>query len=109
MKLLTVNEVSEYLNIGVKTLYAKASNIPHYKIGRLLRFKKEDIDRWMESNRMEGNTHSPRNERFRKSPLPREGRDIHAIVRKAIDEVKGIGYTPHYGKSDRIKSLGKEE
>ncbi len=109
MKFLTINEVSEYLNIGIKTLYAKTNFIPHYKVGRLLRFKKEDIDQWMESNRTEANNYSPRRQRARRSSPLAENRDVHAIVRKAIDETKGIEYTPHYGKSDRIKSLGKEE
>lgn len=103
--LLTIEDVARYLNISVKTLYARVDSIPHYKIGRLLRFKKEDIDRWIESNRVDGDTVHRRIPRARK---PRDN-DVHSLVRRTIDEVKGIRYIPRSGKSDHFKSLGKEE
>ena len=48
---LNIEELSEYLGIKKSTLYAKVASgqIPHYKIGHLVRFKKADIDCWMES------------------------------------------------------------
>ena len=35
-------------------------------------------------------------------------RDINRVVKKAIDEIKGVDYTASYGKPDQVKDLGKE-
>jgi len=50
---LNIKELSEYLGIKTSTLYAKVSagQIPHYKINRLVRFGKDDIDEWLESQK----------------------------------------------------------
>jgi excisionase family DNA binding protein len=50
---MNVNELSAYLGINRFTIYSKAikGEIPRYKIGRLVRFKKVDIDRWMETQK----------------------------------------------------------
>jgi excisionase family DNA binding protein len=100
---LTIEQVARYLNMKVKTVYAKASEIPHYRVGRLLRFRKEDIDHWMEAQRKEAGAQSTGHK-------PRSGRAhaVDGIVKRAIDEVLGTGYTSLSGKSDRIKGLGKE-
>lgn len=55
---LTIGEVARYLDIKVKSLYVKVSEIPHYRVGRLIRFRKEDIDAWMQSKRRDGTFHS---------------------------------------------------
>jgi excisionase family DNA binding protein len=96
---LTIQQVAEYLNIKVKTIYAMVPDMPHYKIGRLVRFRKDEIDRWMESNKREA-VEAPKVER----PLYRRPASPDSIVRRAIDEVMGSGYTSS-GKSDRIKGL----
>lgn len=44
-------DLSRYLKVKVKTLYAMIYNIPHYRIGKLIRFKKAEIDAWLESKR----------------------------------------------------------
>ena len=44
-------DLSRYLNVKVKTLYAMIYNIPHYRVGKLIRFKKEEIEAWMENKR----------------------------------------------------------
>ena len=49
---LTIGELSAYLSIKSKTLYARVKEIPHYKVGRLIRFRKDDIDAWMERHRV---------------------------------------------------------
>jgi excisionase family DNA binding protein len=44
-------DLSRYLKIKVKTLYAMIYDIPHYRVGKLIRFKKEEIEAWMENKK----------------------------------------------------------
>ena len=48
-QLLTVNELAHFLNVKVKTLYSMVhrSEIPFIKVGRLLRFNREQIETWL--------------------------------------------------------------
>ena len=51
-KLLTVEEVSEYLNIKKRTLYkyAQKNYIPHVRINKkVIRFQIAKIDNWLET------------------------------------------------------------
>ena len=105
---LTIEDVAQYLGIKVKTLYARVSKIPHYRVGRLIRFKKEDVDAWMESKKRDGTAVQPTRPRKSRGPTCVKNTEANAIVRKAIDEVRDPGYTSQRGKSDRIKGLGKE-
>ena len=96
----------EYLNLKESTIYAKVEGgiLPHYRIGRLIRFKKAEIDHWMEGQRS-----APRNIPSAKLFKPRNSSSpIDRIVRKAIDQEKGMQYNPVTGKPDQVKSLGKE-
>jgi excisionase family DNA binding protein len=101
---LTIQDVAKYLSIKESTIYTKISEIPHYRIGRLLRFKKQNIDAWIESKRETAKTQQTRTTRPAKRNIP----DVDQIVRKAIDAANGRGYNLS-GKSDHIKGLGKEE
>lgn len=51
-KLLTAKQVSELLEVKVSTVYDWASQgtIPYVKLGRLIRFKKPEVFRWVESH-----------------------------------------------------------
>jgi excisionase family DNA binding protein len=51
---MNVGEVSEYLKISVSSIYklTSSSQIPHYKCGKKLYFKKDEIDEWIFSNRI---------------------------------------------------------
>lgn len=51
-KYLNVTQLSDYLGIKPKTLYAWVSEkrIPHKKIGRLVRFELGEVDEWMSSH-----------------------------------------------------------
>lgn len=55
--ILTVKDVAEYLKIAQKTVYKFAVNneIPAFKVGKAWRFKKADIDLWIESNQRKSN------------------------------------------------------
>jgi excisionase family DNA binding protein len=54
--LLTIRQLADYLNIKRSTLYAWVEQgfIPHYKMNRLIRFKKEEIDAWLEKMEKRG-------------------------------------------------------
>ena len=48
-KLMTLEEVAEYLRLSVHTIYkmAQKGKIPALKAGKKWRFRKEDIDKWL--------------------------------------------------------------
>lgn len=54
MRLMTANDVAKYLGINVRTVYRKAENglMPCYRVGRLVRFKKEEIDMSMKEGNL---------------------------------------------------------
>jgi excisionase family DNA binding protein len=49
---MRIQELSGYLKIKVKTLYPMVPLLPHYKVGRLVRFRRDEIDEWMRSRRV---------------------------------------------------------
>jgi excisionase family DNA binding protein len=55
---LTTEEVLEYLQVNLRTVYRliKAGKIPAVRVGRQWRFRKRDIDAWLESQRPRGGT-----------------------------------------------------
>ena len=110
-KLITVPKLSEYLHIKEKNIYAKveAGEIPHYRIGRLIRFRLDEIEAWLETCRnQKGQVTEQSTSRKRKAPSRRSSDHISALITKAIDEEREKYYDSGYGKSDRIEDLGKE-
>jgi excisionase family DNA binding protein len=123
---LTIEELSAYLSIKPKTLYARVKEIPHYKVGRLVRFRKDEIDAWMEKHRF-GKEEKQQNQAqepemstptTEPAPKPRRVRrsrkrrgsntDMKQMVRNTIDEVTAEYYSSGHGKSDQVKGSGKE-
>lgn len=47
---MTVKEVAEYLRVNQRTVYRLAVDrrLPSFKVGATWRFKRADIDRWIE-------------------------------------------------------------
>ena len=70
---LTTEEVLEYLQVNLRTVYRliKAGKIPAVRVGRQWRFRKRDIDAWLESQR------------------PRQGRTPSAPTRTAAIPAAG--------------------
>ena len=72
---LTTEEVLEYLQVNLRTVYRliKAGKIPAVRVGRQWRFRKRDIDAWLDSQRPRGERSSaPAPERpMRASDRPR--------------------------------------
>lgn len=52
-KLMTLEEVAEYLRLSKGTVYrmANSGKIPASKVGNQWRFRKEDVDQWLEQNK----------------------------------------------------------
>ena len=50
---LTTEEVLDYLQVNLRTVYRliKAGKIPAVRVGRQWRFKREDLDAWLDSQR----------------------------------------------------------
>lgn len=53
-QLLTIKEASTFLNIKEKTLYSLAAKkeIPHYRIGKIIRFNQSELDTWLQSKKV---------------------------------------------------------
>lgn len=54
-KLITLEEVAEYLRLSVHTIYkmAQQGRIPAYKVGKQWRFRKKTIDQWVEKGKLQ--------------------------------------------------------
>jgi PTS system nitrogen regulatory IIA component len=52
-RLLTIDEVAEFLHINPMTVYAwvKEGKIPAFKIGKVWRFRKTEIDKWLKKQK----------------------------------------------------------
>lgn len=52
-QILTLKEVAAYLKLAEKTAYklTAAGKLPGFKVGGSWRFKREDIDRWIEEQK----------------------------------------------------------
>jgi len=58
---LTTEEVLEYLQVNLRTVYRliKAGKIPAVRVGRQWRFRKRDIDAWLDSQRTQAGGPAP--------------------------------------------------
>lgn len=54
-EVMTTQEVAEYLKVPVKLLeqwrWSKAVNLPFIKLGRLVRYNKSDVDKYLQSKK----------------------------------------------------------
>lgn len=104
-ELWDIGRLSQYLGVKRSTLYTmiERKEIPHYRIGKLARFRPAEVDEWLVKKRCHAETPT----RARKAILHSPQGEAKRIVQKAIDEMRLQGYTC-VGESDRIKGLGKE-
>ena len=51
-RLLSVDDICKYLGIGKDTIYKwiETKELPAYRLGRLWKFKKEEVDMWLKKN-----------------------------------------------------------
>jgi len=106
---LTIDDVTRYLNVKRSCVYSlvEAGAIPHYRIGRLIRFKRHDIDQWMENHRQDPSEPNKRARAILKA-TNKGTLDIDGIMRKSIDGVKRKCYSRCNGRPDQDKDLRKE-
>jgi excisionase family DNA binding protein len=76
---LTTEEVLEYLQVNLRTVYRliKAGKIPAVRVGRQWRFRKRDIDAWLDTQRPRGDR-APASMADR--PQSRDGRSRVLVV-----------------------------
>ncbi|OGW17482.1 MAG: DNA-binding protein [Nitrospinae bacterium RIFCSPLOWO2_12_FULL_45_22] len=50
---LTIKELAKYLNVTERTIYnlLERGQLPGFKVGGAWRFKREDINNWIEDNK----------------------------------------------------------
>jgi excisionase family DNA binding protein len=106
---LNVDELSQYLGIKKSNLYSKVERkeIPFYRVGRLIFFKRDEIDTFMDKCRVECFDINKEAQRVMKG-ANRSRMDIGGVIKKTIEGVNGKGYTTSHGKPDQVKGLRKE-
>lgn len=52
-QIMTVKDVASYLKLNERTIYrmATSAKIPAFKVGTSWRFKREDIEKWIEDQK----------------------------------------------------------
>jgi len=55
--LLSIEETADFLGISKNTLYEwiVQKRIPHLKVGRLVKFRREELDEWLKKRKQEEN------------------------------------------------------
>ena len=51
---LDKKEAAAYLCLSIRNLEARLPEIPHFRVGQKILFKKSELDRWMETFRESG-------------------------------------------------------
>ena len=82
---LTTEEVLEYLQVNLRTVYRliKAGKIPAVRVGRQWRFRKRDIDAWLDAQR-------PRGERIAAVAAERPARSVERPRVLVVDDEASI-------------------
>jgi excisionase family DNA binding protein len=64
---MTVRDVAVYLNVDEKTVYrlANRADLPGFKVAGTWRFKREDIDHWIEERKASPSTRGRKRKRAR--------------------------------------------
>jgi excisionase family DNA binding protein len=105
---LNIDELSQYWGIKKSTLYAMVERreIPFYRVGRLILFKKDEIDSFMNKCRVECVDIKKEAHNVMRG-LNRSMVDIDRVTKNVVEEAKKKGYTSPHGKPDQTKGLRK--
>ncbi len=98
---IDIAELSAQLRIKRSTLYAMVvqGRIPHFKFGRLIRFRQDQIDEWAQSLFQAAGTPKPLPPPLRRTP----SQSLDSLIARAK---RGV-YTWQRGKPDQGRA-GKE-
>lgn len=112
LSLLTPKQVAAALNCKQSSVYswAKAGQIPAYKLNGLLRFSQTDIDAWIQKNKINPAqvVTEKATSKTRRTPLAKN-LDIDRLVKGAIDSSKYVGVPCLLtGNQAQVETLGKE-
>jgi excisionase family DNA binding protein len=109
---LTTEEVLEYLQVNLRTVYRliKAGKIPAVRVGRQWRFRKRDIDAWLDSQRTQsgGNAAAAAT-----APAARQGRarvlvvDDEASIRDLLSKTLALAEYDVDTAADASTALGR--
>jgi excisionase family DNA binding protein len=108
---LTTEEVLEYLQVNLRTVYRliKAGKIPAVRVGRQWRFRKRDIDAWLDSQR----TQSGSGAAAATVPASRHGRarvlvvDDEASIRDLLSKTLALAEYDVDTAADASTALGR--
>ncbi len=108
---LTTEEVLEYLQVNLRTVYRliKAGKIPAVRVGRQWRFRKRDIDAWLDSQR----TQSGGGAATVAAPATRQGRarvlvvDDEASIRDLLSKTLALAEYDVDTAADASTALGR--
>ena len=108
---LTTEEVLAYLQVNLRTVYRliKAGKIPAVRVGRQWRFRKRDIDAWLDSQR----TQSGGGVAVATSPSTRHGRarvlvvDDEASIRDLLSKTLALAEYEVETAADANTALGR--
>ncbi len=105
-----VQDATGYLKVRASTVYSlvEQNEIPHYRVGRQIRFRKSEIDKWMEEHKRPAVDVRVEAKNVFRSIEKKGDLDVNAIVKKTIEDERVRRYTSQQGKPDQIKGLRKE-
>jgi len=110
--LFDIKQISKYLNIKEKTIYCKVESgeIPYYRIGGLIRFKKDEIDTWLDGCRKKNQPEAEQQKvkSNRRKSSKRSTDHFSKIITKTIDAETNKYYPGYHGESDRIEGPKQE-
>ena len=109
---LTTEEVLEYLQVNLRTVYRliKAGKIPAVRVGRQWRFRKRDIDAWLDSQRTQSGGGATTTAT---APAPRQGRarvlvvDDEASIRDLLSKTLALAEYDVDTAADASTALGR--
>jgi excisionase family DNA binding protein len=109
---LTTEEVLEYLQVNLRTVYRliKAGKIPAVRVGRQWRFRKRDIDAWLDSQRTQSGGNATATAA---APAARQGRarvlvvDDEASIRDLLSKTLALAEYDVDTAADASTALGR--